>query len=1068
MKKNFGDTTTILRAIPIAMSSPIINQTFSGEVPGHPIVSSPVPDLVDGKQFADIYSAVQGKRGNDHVSAKDNEMRIKLEPTTPGPMDISDVPASTTLQVNFPFLHKAAASESVDILDHSKRIGTNILEEILQQLNKSKDERDASVWITSLKSLKRHFKTPQTIIGIVGSTGHGKSSLINALLEERRLVPTNCVRACTAVITEISWNPSNNPDRCYIANIEFISADDWLCELEYLYHDLIQSTGAVTGDSTNRETDAGVAWAKIKAVYPNLTKERLVKTDARTLTNDPAVRKVLGTTKRIYSDNADTFYEGIEQFVDSKVNKTVIEESDDESEEDDKTRQMELWPLIKVVRINTKADVLSTGAVIVDLPGVEDSNAARAAIASKYIEKCDSIWVVAAITRATNDRAAKKLLGQSFKQQLQYDGNYSNVTFICSKTDDIAIGEAADSLGLAQQLKKLRRKEETLREWESAEQLQVEGDKSRESSLTAYNRELDQRLAQWEKLETRHRKGETVSPPKEPSRKRKITTQRSRGNKRSKVDATGTQGNVLSYTSANDFWDDLEKDMPKFPEGQTLADDHIRSMIDHLRSKKNTALEEMENLENKIEAGMEVGCKLSSEYSDEHSSLLSLCIHKRNEYARRAMRKDFALGVKELDHENSQRENPDNFDPERDIRDYKKVAQSLPVFCVSSRAYQDLCGRLEKDEHAYKGFLDSKATEIPQLQAHAKDLTREGRLHSGKTFLNGLLQILNSLYIWSSSYENQVQLSDAEKQGKKDQIKVALMDLGNDIRGVLETLVHEYEQIIAKQLFGRFESSVMIASEEAINIANKWPQKKKGDGGLPFVSYKATCRRSGVFSGKFGPKNFNEELVNPLKQSLANTWEDTFEQKIPKVMDRFTEVVGKLIQDFHGIIKARIQKTSTFTDQMILQTQLRTRTNGIKRAVTSFSREVTALRREAHRDFTPMITLHMTETYLACVEETGKGCFARMQDRMLGDLVQNGTVMFTAATEPVKAKLANMCETLHARLEATVANILDGMNLDYSNVITGQDDTFTSEKTRDEVFKLLEEVDDRFRDVPID
>lgn len=32
---------------------------------------------------------------------------------------------------------------------------------------------------------------------------------------------------------------------------------------------------------------------------------------------------------------------------------------------------MEFWPLIKVVRIYTKADALITGAVIVDLPGVQ-------------------------------------------------------------------------------------------------------------------------------------------------------------------------------------------------------------------------------------------------------------------------------------------------------------------------------------------------------------------------------------------------------------------------------------------------------------------------------------------------------------------------------------------------------------------------------------------------------------------------------------------------------------------------------------------------------------------------
>jgi hypothetical protein len=38
-------------------------------------------------------------------------------------------------------------------------------------------------------------------------------------------------------------------------------------------------------------------------------------------------------------------------------------------------REIEYWPLIKVVKIYTKSDALSTGAVVVDLPGVHDSNA---------------------------------------------------------------------------------------------------------------------------------------------------------------------------------------------------------------------------------------------------------------------------------------------------------------------------------------------------------------------------------------------------------------------------------------------------------------------------------------------------------------------------------------------------------------------------------------------------------------------------------------------------------------------------------------------------------------------
>lgn len=51
--------------------------------------------------------------------------------------------------------------------------------------------------------------------------------------------------------------------------------------------------------------------------------------------------------------------------------------------------------------------VLSTGAVLVDLPGVRDANAARGAIAEKYMKSCNAVWIVADITRAVDNRTAK-------------------------------------------------------------------------------------------------------------------------------------------------------------------------------------------------------------------------------------------------------------------------------------------------------------------------------------------------------------------------------------------------------------------------------------------------------------------------------------------------------------------------------------------------------------------------------------------------------------------------------------------------------------------------------------
>ena len=71
---------------------------------------------------------------------------------------------------------------------------------------------------------------------------------------------------------------------------------------------------------------------------------------------------------------------------------------------------MEYWPLIKVVKIFIKAPVLDTGAIIVDLPGVHDSNEARANVAKNYLKNCSGLWIVAPIIRAVDDKGKLPLI----------------------------------------------------------------------------------------------------------------------------------------------------------------------------------------------------------------------------------------------------------------------------------------------------------------------------------------------------------------------------------------------------------------------------------------------------------------------------------------------------------------------------------------------------------------------------------------------------------------------------------------------------------------------------------
>lgn len=177
-------------------------------------------------------------------------------------------------------------------------------------------------------------------------------------------------------------NSSEDENAKYRANIEFIQASDWEKDLRVSLNELLDPNGQVSRECTNAESEAGIAYAKIMAVYPNKTKEMLAKSTVEELMDEPEVKSVLGTTKNVEKARPEPFYKALQHYVDSKEKSTDSKKKKEKGEK----KQMEFWPLIKVVRIYTKADALSTGAVIVDLPGVHDSNAARAAVAAGYMK----------------------------------------------------------------------------------------------------------------------------------------------------------------------------------------------------------------------------------------------------------------------------------------------------------------------------------------------------------------------------------------------------------------------------------------------------------------------------------------------------------------------------------------------------------------------------------------------------------------------------------------------------------------------------------------------------------
>src|SRR6266487_4847911 len=194
----------------------------------------------------------------------------------------------------------------------------------------------------------------------MGYTGCGKSSLLNALVDEETILPCNDMRAGTAVVVEMSWNKSEDPEEAYHAEIDFISAEEWTKEFEVLAHDIKnRPVGEKLGVKSG--SDSSIAYAKIAAVYPGADIIKLLDMPADELLAERDLSGVLGQTITINGREASSFAKTINGYVDSN------------NKGGDTTRAA-FWPLVRLVKVFVRAPLLQNGLVLVDLPGLGDSN----------------------------------------------------------------------------------------------------------------------------------------------------------------------------------------------------------------------------------------------------------------------------------------------------------------------------------------------------------------------------------------------------------------------------------------------------------------------------------------------------------------------------------------------------------------------------------------------------------------------------------------------------------------------------------------------------------------------
>jgi hypothetical protein len=269
---------------------------------------------------ADIVMKDEKCSAHVHHHHLDEDVRASFNPETFFKRELSVEEGSQEQFIPIDhFLRELIDRTNPDILERGVALSIKVLQSLMGQFAAyATTNRDAQAWAEAIDKLTPQAQRKRAVIGVVGNTGAGKSSVINALLDEERLVPTNCMRACTAVATEMSWNSSIDPGSKYRAEIEFVSAAEWEREVGSLMTEFLTESGNLSREAADQGTDAGIAWAKFHSVYPNQNRDTLSECTVNSLISEPMVAAVLGTTKKINTASPNHFYQQLQRYVDSK------------------------------------------------------------------------------------------------------------------------------------------------------------------------------------------------------------------------------------------------------------------------------------------------------------------------------------------------------------------------------------------------------------------------------------------------------------------------------------------------------------------------------------------------------------------------------------------------------------------------------------------------------------------------------------------------------------------------------------------------------------------------------
>ena len=247
--------------------------------------------------------------------------------------------------------------------------------------------------------------------------------------------------------------------------------------------------------------------------------------------------------------------------------------------------------------------------------------------------------------RAVDDKTAKTLLNDRTKDQLRLDGLLDAVTVICTKTDELTIAEA-EKLLPENEVKELNSETTRCRDHIARLKTDLSSFKGKKSEICGAITRLDEQIDAWDLLRDKVENGDVVYPPSFGPAKRKRPSEPTTARKKSHHDVENDSDSSDTEAPEAEL-DPTDVDVGSQGPRASLTEAEVKENLKSLKAEKKSLHAEEKNIDVQMWS-IKTGIKTTKEKEQlVDRTLRNRCLLARNDYAEKAIRRDFAISRQE-------------------------------------------------------------------------------------------------------------------------------------------------------------------------------------------------------------------------------------------------------------------------------------------------------------------------------------------------------------------------------------------------------------------------------------